>query len=146
MTENEEQDSYTPTEAKYKGGAEEMYITYDLEQETRGEHRALYPKVKRVYIAGDVKNWEVGTFEKKSGKIVYGVKIEYEQTRKEYDRKGYTAKRSDTGTEYKVPPTHVEASSQDFKKIVEVPEEAQNVQFHTDKLPKEYQDALQDVR
>ena len=27
---------YTPTEAKYKGGAQEMHVTYDLPQETRG--------------------------------------------------------------------------------------------------------------
>ena len=26
---------YRPTESKYKGGAHEMYVTYDLEQETR---------------------------------------------------------------------------------------------------------------
>jgi hypothetical protein len=35
---------YRPTEAKYKGGADEMYVTYDLEQHTRGGGTALYPK------------------------------------------------------------------------------------------------------
>src|SRR5689334_19774172 len=44
--------SYRPTEAKYKGGAQEMYVTYDLPQATRSGDGALYPKVKRVYIAG----------------------------------------------------------------------------------------------
>ena len=33
-----------------------MYVTYDLEQQTRGGGSAIYPKVKRVYIAGDVSN------------------------------------------------------------------------------------------
>ena len=37
-----------------------MYIAYDLEQKTRGDGHAFYPKVKRVYIAGDVK--EMSTF------------------------------------------------------------------------------------
>ena len=46
---------YRPTESKYKGGAHEMYITYDLKQKTRGGESRLYPKVKRVYIAGDIK-------------------------------------------------------------------------------------------
>jgi hypothetical protein len=45
---------YRTTESKYKGGASEMYITYDLEQKTRGGGSTLLPKVKRVYIAGDV--------------------------------------------------------------------------------------------
>jgi hypothetical protein len=36
-----------------KGGAHEMYVTYDLEQKTRGGESALYHKVKRVYIAGE---------------------------------------------------------------------------------------------
>src|SRR5215468_11002427 len=94
------QHHYKTTESKYKGGAKEMYVTYDLWQETRGEGRALYPKVKRVYVAGDVKNWQVGTFKKRSGKEVYGVKIDYEQNREGYSRKGFTAHRG--GTEYAV--------------------------------------------
>ncbi len=56
---------YKSTESKYKGGAKEMYVTYDIQQKTRGETRVLYPKVKRVYIAGNVKRWQVGTFEKR---------------------------------------------------------------------------------
>ena len=32
---------YRSTESKYKGGAHEMYVTYDLEQRTRGGH-AIY--------------------------------------------------------------------------------------------------------
>ena len=87
---------YHATESKYKGGAREMYVTYDLEQETRGGDTALYPKVKRVYIAGDVTGWQVGDFEKRSGKRVHGVRVEYEQSREGYTRKGYAAKRGDT--------------------------------------------------
>ena len=86
--------SYKTTESKYKGGAEEMYVTYDLWQETRGDGRALYPKVKRVYIAGRVKDRHVGTFAKRTGKRVHGVQIEYTQSRTAYARKGYTATRA----------------------------------------------------
>lgn len=67
---------YKPTESKYKGEADEMFVTYDLEQNTRGDNTALYPKVKRVYIAGDVKGWEVGETQKQSGKETYGGIVE----------------------------------------------------------------------
>src|SRR5437879_573473 len=120
---------YRPTESKYKGGASEMYITYDLEQKTRGGGSATYPKVKRVYIAGDVKDWEAGRVRKKSGREVHGVRIEYEQSRKRYHRKGYTAERGET--EYKVSPTDVGATTQRFVQVVEVPQAARNVRFHT---------------
>jgi hypothetical protein len=135
---------YKTTASKYKGGAEEMYITYDLLQATRGESQALYSKVKRVYIAGKVKGWQVGTFEKRTGKTVHGVKIDYEQSREGYRRQGYTATRGNTS--YHVPPTLVRAGTASFSKIVAVPEEAQNVQFHAAKLPEKYRHALQDVR
>ena len=137
---------YKPTESKYKGGAQEMYITYDLKQQTRGQRSAMYPKVKRVYIAGDVTDWKTGNVKKRSGRAVHGVEIEYEQTRAGYRRKGYTAKRD--GTSYQVKPATVEGSSQEFRKVVEIPKDAQNVRFYTkaEKLPKKYQSALQDVR
>ena len=135
---------YKTTESKYKGGAEELYVTYDLWQATRGESQALYPKVKRVYIAGHVKDWYVGTFAKRTGKKVHGVKIEYEQSRAGYTRQGYMATRGDT--RYHVPPTQVRKSAARFSQIVEVPEAAQNVQFHVGELPQQYHDALQDVR
>ncbi len=54
MTEERKSHGYRPTESKYKGDAKEMYVTYDIEQKTRGDSTAMYPKVKRVYIAGDV--------------------------------------------------------------------------------------------
>src|SRR5438128_490094 len=87
---------YRPTESKYKGGADEMYVTYDLEQPTRGGGTAVYPRVKRVYIAGNVKDWKVGDFAKKSGKSAHGVRVEYEQRRGGYQREGYTATRGAT--------------------------------------------------
>jgi hypothetical protein len=136
--------SYRPTEAKYKGGAEEMYVTYDLPQKTRGENVALYPKVKRVYIAGNVKEWQVGTFEKRSGRKVRGMKIAYEQSRKGYVRKGYTATRD--RTHYAVSPARAQASTSTFAEVVELPHGAQNIQFHTRKLPAKYRTALQAVR
>src|SRR5207244_2801763 len=119
MTAAAEKHRYTPTEAKYKGRAREMYVTYDLPQRTRGEGKALYPKVKRVYIAGDVTDWKLGTFEKRTGKKVRGVKIDFEQTRSGYDRRAYTARRG--GTSYQVGPTHIKGGTTHFSKVVEVP-------------------------
>jgi hypothetical protein len=136
--------NYHPTESKYKGGAHEMYVTYDLEQNTRGGQSAMYPKVKRVYIAGDVKDWEVGTFKKRSGREAYGVKIDYEQTREGYHRESYSAERGET--HYEVRPADVRPTAQTFTQIVELPTEAQNIQFHEGALPEKYRDALQDIR
>src|SRR5215813_9083987 len=113
---------YKSTESKYKGGAKEMYVTYDLWQETRGDSRALYPKVKRVYIAGDVKHWQVGHFKKRTGRDVYGVKIDYEQSRGGYSRKGYKATRGNT--QYEVAPARIKEGKSNFSQIVEVPEDA----------------------
>ena len=71
---------YRSTEAKYKGGAQEMYVTYDLHQKTRGAQSALYHKVRRVYIAGDVTNWRTGQVRKRTGREVHGLRIESSRT------------------------------------------------------------------
>jgi hypothetical protein len=146
MTTTTHKGGYRPTESKYKGGAEEMYITYDLEQKTRGGGSAVYPKVKRVYISGDVKVWHAGNVQKRSGRQVHGVQIEYEQRRSGYRRKGYSAERS--GTTYPVAPAKVGRTSQRFVQVVEVPKDARNVRFYpgSGKLPAKYRQALQDVR
>jgi hypothetical protein len=146
MTTTTKKRGYRPTEAKYKGGAHEMYVTYDLQQRTRGGGSAAMPKVKRVYIAGDVKGWKAGHVRKKSGKEVRGVRIEYEQSRTRHRRKGYTAARGETT--YPVAPASVPGTSQRFAQVVEVPEAARNVRFHTDAggLPEKYRHALQHVR
>ena len=137
---------YRPTESQFKGMADEMYVTYDLEQKTRGNGHALYPKVKRVYIAGDVRDWTVGEVKKRSGRVVYGVTIEYQQSRSAYHRRAYIARRGRTS--YKVDPASVKASYQIFRKIVEVPRNAHNVHLYRDLkgLPEKYHQALQDVR
>jgi hypothetical protein len=127
---------YHPTESKYKDGAKDMFITYDLRQRTRGGGTAMYPKIKRVYIAGDVKDWKLDHVRKKSGREVYGVRIEYHQSRKVYRRKAFTAKHGKTA--YKVSPASILRTSQPFVQVVH---------FYTDKdqLPGKYQSALQDV-
>jgi len=138
--------SYRPTESKYKGGASEMYITYDLPRRTRDGTGTLVPKVKRVYIAGDVQGWKLGEFRKRSGREVHGLRIEYEQSRTRYRRGEYTARRGKT--EYQVPATGVAATTQHFAQVVELPQEARNVRFHPGQrdLPEPYRHALQDVR
>lgn len=143
---NKTDNQYRPTESKYKGGAHEMYITYDLRQKTRGGNSKVYPKVKRVYIAGDVKDWETGNVKKRSGRSVHGVVIEYEQSRKGYQRRGFTAARGQTS--YPVKPSSVGRASQRFRQVLEVPQAAQNIHFYKNakKLPAKYRSALQNVR
>ena len=137
---------YRSTESKYKGGAHEMYITYDLKQRTRSGDARLYPKVKRVYIAGDVKDWKTGTMKKSSGKTVHGVAIEYQQSRKGFQRKPFHAKRG--ATRYSVKPSSVGGTAQMFRKVLEVPRDAQNIHFYANakKLPAKYRSALQNIR
>lgn len=137
---------YRPTEAKYKGGAQEMYVTYDLKQKTRGGQVRLYPKVKRVYIAGDVKEWKTGNITKRTGKKVHGIAIEYEQSRKGYQRRAFAAQRG--GRKYSTKPASVGHTSQRFRQVLEVPQDAQNVHFYksAQRLPARYQSALQNVK
>jgi hypothetical protein len=123
-----------------------MYITYDLKQKTRSGDERLYPKVKRVYIAGNVKDWKTGNMQKRSGKKVHGIAIEYEQSRKSFQRKSFTAKRGTT--RYNVKPSSVGGATQKFRKIMEVPQDAQNIHFYSTagKLPSKYRSALQNIR
>ena len=136
--------TYKSTESKYKGGAEELHVTYDETQQTASGRAAAYPKVKRVYISGKVKGWKVGTFANRAGRKVHGVKIEYEQSRAGYSRKPFAAQRG--STRYKVAPAKVSSGRSSFSKIVEVPESARNIHFYTGKLPAKYQSARQKVR
>ena len=118
----------------------------DLDERTRGGGTATYPKVKRVYIAGEVKDWIAGIVRKRTGREVHGVRIEYEQSRKRYRRKGYKAERGQTA--YEVAPASIAATSQRFVQIVEVPLKARNVFFYSDagQLPAKYRHALLRVR
>jgi hypothetical protein len=110
--------------------SEELFITYDVHQKTTNGHNAVFPRVKRVSIAGQVQNWDVGTIEMRSGRTAHGVRIEYEQS-----RKGYTRTRA--GEESHVPP-----GVSLFTKVVEVPERALNIALH-EELPERYRQALQ---
>jgi hypothetical protein len=146
MTATAKKGRYRSTESKYKGRAREMYVTYEIAQRTRGGGTATYPKVKRVYIGGDVRNWTCGRARKKTGREVYGLRIEYEQSRSRHHRERYPAHRGKT--RYQVASTGVDAATQRFVQIVELPEKAHDVQFHTnaEDLHERYRHALQDVR
>ncbi len=97
-------------------------------------------------MAGDVADYETGSLNKRSGRRVQGVRIKYEQSRKGYQRKGFTAECGQT--KYKVKPASVKGTSQTFRKLLEVPPSAQNVHFYqkSGKLSAKYQSALQNVK
>jgi hypothetical protein len=66
----------------YKGGSDQWFVTYELgpyPEEDPGDDGSC-PQVTRVYLSGDLRHWELGTFTTRSGASVYGVKIEYERT------------------------------------------------------------------
>ena len=68
-----------------------MFVTYDLEQRTRSGG-AIYPKVKRVYIAGEVRDVAVGDFVKRSGRRVHGVPLLHEHVGHRDRRAGQDAR------------------------------------------------------
>ena len=137
---------YRSTESKFKGGAEEMYVTYDLEQKTRGKEPTEFPKIQRIYIAGRVKHWKTGNHLTRTGRKVHGLAVEYEQTRSGYRRKAFTVKRGKTS--YRVAPATVKSTSQSFTKVVPLPKGARNVHFYgsAKSLPMRYRSALQNVK
>ncbi len=137
---------YRSTTSKYKGGAQEMYVTYDIRRKTRSGSQTYFPKVKRVYISGDIKNVKTGEVQTRTGRDVHGVMIRYEQNRSAANRRSFTAQRGNTT--YDVKAAHMHGSRQAFTKVVEVPEDARSVHFYRDSqhLPAKYKSALQDVR
>jgi len=74
------------------------------------------------------------------------VRIEYDQVRRGYRRKGYAARRG--ATEYSTAAATVAKTAQRFAQVVEVQVTAQHVHFYSDfaELPAKYQAALQRVR
>ena len=74
------------------------------------------------------------------------MRIEYEQARRGYCRRGYEARRGET--EYSTATAAVAKTAQRFAQVLEVPAAAKHVDFYSDyaKLPAKYQGALQRVR
>lgn len=128
--------TYRPTESKYKDGAQEMYVTYDLDQKTRSGRTATYPKVKRVYIAGDVTDWRAGHFTKRTGRKVKGLRVVYKQ-----EREGFYREATKQGSA-----TYVQLATTTLTQIVELPEKAKHIKFSPDQLPAEYGETMQSVR
>jgi hypothetical protein len=115
------------TESAYEGGAQEMYVSYDLPQRTRGGGTAIYPKVKRVYIPGDVVEWAVGRFRKRSGREVHGVRITY-RVRGDRSRDDLSAKQGRATNV--VRPASLRPMGRRYTQVIGLPEEARNVQLH----------------
>lgn len=122
----------------------DLYVTFDIEETSSSGHRVLEPHARRVSIGGEVKEWQVGDFRRRSGREVHGIRIHYEQTRKGYLREGFTATRG--GITYEVPSTDVEPGTSMFTHIVELPVRARNVQLHRGALPRRYREALRVTR
>ncbi len=104
---------------------QEMYVTYDLAQRTRGGGTAVFPKVKRVYIPGDVVEWAVGRFRKRSGRVVYGVRITY-QVRDESAPPGSAPRR--------------------YTQVIDLPDAARSVQLHEARRPPQTRGAVRAIR
>jgi len=112
---------YKPTTAKYKGRTKTLYIYYESRDRVRGGKVRWKPHVKRVYVSGELIEWEVGTFTNKYGRKVFGVKIVYDTP-----RKSFIAERG--GMMYRVKRTTMIVT-----KIVELPRDARNIKLYTRK-------------
>jgi hypothetical protein len=81
----------------YKGGSDQWFVTYELgpyAEENPGDDRSC-PQVTRVYLSGELRRWELGTFTTRSGSTVYGIKIEYERTHDCHHARGEADEPSD---------------------------------------------------
>lgn len=111
----------------YRGGSDQWFVTYELGPDT--EEQGSCPQVTRVYLSGRLHSWELGTFTTRSGSVVHGVKIEYEQTHESYRAR-------DEDTEYLT-----SANTRRFAKIIEVPPGATQIELRS-ALPDRYRHAL----
>jgi hypothetical protein len=111
---------------------QEMYVTYDLAQRTRGGGTAIFPKVKRVYIPGDLVEWGVGHFRKRSGRPVYGVRITYEIGDEAAPAPARSIK-SDTPSRNRT--SSKKPTARRFTQVVDLPSAARNVQLHEAQRP-----------
>jgi hypothetical protein len=109
----------------YKGGSDQWFVTYELGLDSSEDDSC--PQVTRVYLSGELRGWELGTFKTRSGAPVYGVKIQYDRTHESYRLR-------DDGSEY-------ETGARSFAKVIELPVGATNVQLRS-ALPDRYRHAL----
>ncbi|KXS43083.1 MAG: hypothetical protein AWU59_1327, partial [Methanolobus sp. T82-4] len=112
--------AYKETTEKYEGETKTYWLTYEVP--SKGTEKPV-DKAKRFYVPGELKSTQgPDSFVNKMGNKKYGMKVTYENI-----RKGFDAKRD--GTEY-----HVEPATTTVTKIIEIPEDAINVDV-TDREP-----------
>ncbi len=112
--------AYKETTERFKGPTKTYWITYEIPR--KGAEEPM-DRAKRFYVPGEPQKTEgPGTFENKMGHKKFGIKITYGKP-----REGYAAERGET--EY-----DVEETKTTITKIVELPEDAVNVNV-TDKEP-----------
>jgi hypothetical protein len=114
----------------YRGGSDQWFVTYELGLDDSEEGSC--PQVTRVYLSGDLRRWELGVFQTRSGAQVQGVKIEYERTHESYRSR-------DDETEYETP--HETSCRHCFAKIIEIPTGAVDIKLRS-ALPDRYRHAL----
>ncbi len=121
---------------------QEMYITYDLAQRTRGGGTAIYPKVKRVYIPGDIVEWAVGRFRKRSGRVVYGVKITYQVRDESAQRAGPNGRTLvDARSSARPGP-----AARRYTQVIDLPDAARSVQLLEARRPGRSPGSIRSIR
>ncbi len=117
MEEEQKADTYIPTEAKYKGTGKVLWLVYYLPSRKR-------EYAKRIYLPGNYRNLQVegpGMYYNRFGNPVYGILISYEMAIKPTVIHIH-------GKEVHLPERWVTK-----KKVVPVPETAQNIRITEEK-------------
>jgi hypothetical protein len=125
-----ERRQYNPLKSAYKGGTDQLFVTYEIDGlDGHSSDEDSYPQVTRVYLSGDLCDWEIGTFRTRSGAEVFGVKIEYQQTHERYRVRDAHEVYEDA------------ANGRRYTKIIEIPAQATNIELRSE-LPDRYRHAL----
>jgi len=109
-----------------------MFVTYEIDAVQLGadcDDDDCCAQVTRVYLPGDLCDWEIGVFKTRSGADVFGVKIEYQQTHE-------CSRVRDQDTEYECA-----ADTLRYTKIIELPRSATAIELRAE-LPDRYRQAL----
>jgi len=122
-------------------GAHEMYVTYDVEDKSRGQSR-VDSVVKPIYVSGRVREWRASVARNRTGQDVYGVLIKLEQEHKSRRKKMYLVR---GGRISPILPASVYRAVDSYTQMVELPVDARNVKVYESgaAMPLKYQRALQ---
>lgn len=107
----------TKRKKKLNTKGEKLFVTFEQhEPKLQGKGHSWHAKIKPCWIKGELKNWKSGTFMNRSGRRIFGLKVEYQ-------------------------PNH--GSTSTMKRIIELPRQSRGIKLRTRKtIPVKFQSLL----